>query len=95
MGIDLQKASFGKRIIAHIFDVLLVCVLAVGFITLLSSALGYDAYVEKYESDIKQYEAQYNVKFEITEQEYNEFTDVLKIKLEGNSALYLKLIKEE
>ena len=75
MGIDLQKASFGKRIIAHIFDVLLVCVLAVGFITLLSSALGYDAYVEKYESDIKKYEAQYNVKFEITEQEYNELTD--------------------
>ena len=33
--------------------------------------------------------------YESVEQEYNEFTDVLKIKLEGNSALYLKLIKEE
>ena len=75
MGIDLQKASFGKRIIAHIFDVLLVCVLAVGFITMLSSVLGYDSYIEKYEANIKKYEAQYNVKFEITEQEYNAFSD--------------------
>ena len=33
--------------------------------------------------------------YESVEQEYNEFTDVIKIKLEGNSALYLKLIKEE
>ena len=75
MGIDLQKASFGKRIIAHIFDVLLVCVLAVGFITIISSSIGYDSYMEKYENDMKRYESQYNVKFDITEQEYNDFTE--------------------
>ena len=75
MGIDLQKASFGKRIIAHIFDVLLVCVLAVGFITSISSILNFDSYIEKYENDVKRYETQYNVKFDITEQEYNDFTE--------------------
>lgn len=73
MGIDLQKASFGKRIIAHIFDVLLVCVLAVGFITILSSSIGYDSYVAKYESAYNKYSAQYELT--LTTEEYNNLSE--------------------
>ncbi len=73
MGIDLQKASFGKRIIAFIFDALLVCVLAVGCMTLLSSVIDYDSYHAKYEKAYNEYSAKYEV--DLNAEQYNALTE--------------------
>lgn len=75
MGTDLQKASFGKRIIAFIFDALLVCVLAVGIATVLSSVLNYDSYITKVDNAYAKYEEQYGIEFNITQQQYNELSE--------------------
>lgn len=61
---DLQRANFGKRIMAAIFDGILVATLAVGLAALLSLCLGYDVGVERYASIMNGYEQQYEVDLE-------------------------------
>lgn len=68
---DLQKASMWKRLSAYLFDIILLAILAVGIALLLSTLLGYDAYVEKLEGYYAKYEEQYGVDFNISEEEYN------------------------
>ena len=46
MVVDLQKASFWKRVAAWLFDGILLCVLAVGCGTLLAEVLHYDTHEE-------------------------------------------------
>ena len=66
----LQKASFGKRIIAAIFDGITITILAVGLAVALSSALKYDSYMDTVNNAYTKYETQYGVEFQITQQEY-------------------------
>ncbi len=76
--ITLQKASFGKRIIAAIFDFILLSIIAVGLAAVLSSAFGYDGYMNTVNEAYAKYEKQYGVEFQITAEQYNEFTDTEK-----------------
>lgn len=67
---DLQKASLGKRIIAAIFDFILLSIIAVGLATTLSSLFGYDEYMNTVEVAYETYEAEYGVSLQMTKQEY-------------------------
>lgn len=85
---DLQKANFGKRIVAAIFDGILLSILAVGLATLLSSAFGYDGYMNTLNSAYDKYDAEYGVELRITQQEYNALTEQEKLDYEAaNKAL--------
>ena len=70
MVVDLQKANFWKRVAAWLFDVILVCVLAVGCGALLAEVLHYDTHAENLEAAYDKYETQYGVVFEMTSEEY-------------------------
>lgn len=72
---DLQKASFGKRIIAAIFDGILLSILAVGLAAVLALATGYNGYIEEISNISTKYEKKYNVEFQISEEEYNNLTE--------------------
>lgn len=73
--INLQKASFGKRIIAAIFDGILISILAVGLIALLSGVFKSDSYLNKVNAAYDKYETQYGIEFQITQQEYEELPE--------------------
>ena len=61
---DLQRAGWGKRIMAAIFDGILFATLAVGIAALLSFSFGYDIKVEQYAAIMSSYEQQYDVDLE-------------------------------
>lgn len=72
---DLQKASFGKRIIAAICDLILISILAVGFMAIQSSLFGYDRHINDLNSAYDRYEAQYGIEFQITQSEYEALSE--------------------
>ena len=76
----LQKASFGKRIIAAIFDGITITILAVGLAVGLSSALKYDSYMDTVNGAYEKYEKQYGVEFQITQEEYLNLDEKAKEK---------------
>lgn len=61
---DLQRAGWGKRIMAAIFDGILFATLAVGIAALLSFSFGYDVKVEQYAAIMSGYEQRYDVDLE-------------------------------
>lgn len=67
---DLQKASLGKRIIAFIFDGMLLATLAVGLAVFFSFCFGYDAQLERYENVRVQYEQRYEIDSQIHPSNY-------------------------
>lgn len=74
---DFQRASMSKRISAALFDLILLCVAAVGFALLLSLVFGYDAHLGEldsikasYEEQYTQNPAEYEVKLEISSAEF-------------------------
>lgn len=73
MGIDLQKASIGKRIIAFIFDFICVITIAVGLMIPFSAAVGYNDYADKLDSVTEKYRKEYNIP-EITSDEYDKLS---------------------
>lgn len=72
---DLQKASLWKRMSAGLFDAILIVMLAVGMATLLSWVCGYDAHKQSYDDICARYEAQYDVTFRITQEQYDGFSE--------------------
>lgn len=72
---DLQKASFGKRIVAGILDGILISILAVGLAALLSGILGYDNYMNTVNEAYARYESEYGVEFQINEEQYEALTE--------------------
>lgn len=89
---SLQKASFGKRIMSAIFDGILLSILAVGLAAVLSLAFGYNNYMDKVSNTYAKYEAEYNVKFQISAEEYNDLSETEKANY--NTA-YEELIKDK
>lgn len=75
MAVDLQKANLGKRIIAAIFDGILLSILAVGLAALFSMALGYDGYIDSVNAAYEKYESMYDVDFQISQQAYTELSE--------------------
>ena len=71
MSNDLQKAGFWKRIAAWMFDGIFLSILAVGLGVLLSGLLGYDSYSAAVDEAYRQYETEYGIVFEITQEEYD------------------------
>lgn len=67
---DLQKASLGKRIMAALFDNILLGTLAVGIAVVLSLCLGYDTYYDRYMTILDGYEQQYGIDLQIATEEY-------------------------
>lgn len=79
---DLQKASLWKRIAAWMFDGIIAGVLAVGIGMLLSGLLGYDRYNETLEQSYAKYEAEYGIRFEISQEEYQSLSPEIRDKYE-------------
>ena len=67
---QLQKASLWKRISAALFDVILLGIVIVGAAYLLSLVTGYDGYSQTVSDAYAQYEQQYGVTFELTQEEF-------------------------
>ena len=72
---DLQKASLWKRASAWIFDFILLGILIVGVAFVLSAVLGYNGFNETLDAAYAQYEAQYDVEFEISQEQYLAMTE--------------------
>ena len=81
---DFQKASMSKRISAALFDVILLCIVAVGFAFALSTLLAYDAQLEALDDIKTTYEQQYTVN-----------ADEYEVKLEIPYAEYEALSAEQ
>ena len=67
---DLQKASFWKRISAFMLDAILLVILAVGCGAALSGVLGFERHNETVQTAYTRYETDYNISFEMTQEEY-------------------------
>ena len=85
MSYDLQKASMWKRIAAWMFDIILLSVLVVGFGYLLSNLLGYDAYSVALDDAYARYETEYNVVFDISQEERKVENHINKISEQHKS----------
>ena len=69
--IDLQRAENSKRIFAFLTDLILMSILTAGIYLLLSWMLNVDSYSEKYDGIKEEYEQLYNVKFGLSQEEYD------------------------
>lgn len=76
---DLQKASLFKRISAFLFDIIILSILAVGFGFIISSLTGFDNYYNSYYNAYADYEESYGIVFDITEDDYNAFSEDEKV----------------
>ncbi len=72
---DIQKASILKRISAYILDVILFAIIAVGIGSLMSVILAYDSNNDKLTGIYNKYETQYGIKFDISVDEYEKYTE--------------------
>ncbi len=71
---ELQRGSIWKRIAAWLLDVMVTSILVVGFILMMAWILDFDTQTQKLEAAYDKYETQYNINFNITQQEYDAFT---------------------
>ena len=88
---DLQNAGLWKRIAAWMFDGILTGILAVGIGLLLSALLGYDGHSQRLEQAYDQYEAQYGMEFEITQDAYQALSEAER---QNYDAAYQALIAD-
>ncbi len=89
---DIQKASLLKRTAAGIFDAILLCILAVGFAWLLTGLLDYNSHNAALQAGYDRYEAQYDVRFDISQEEYQTLTDAQR---ENYDVAYKALISDQ
>lgn len=61
---DIQKASLSKRFAAGLLDMMMLIMLAVGFMWILLSAMPFDKYQTSFQEGLERYEQQYNVDFD-------------------------------
>jgi len=92
MNYDLQKAGMWKRAAAWMFDGILLGILAVAFAFVLSGLLGYDGYSDAVDRAYAEYETEYGVVFEITQEEYLAMTDTQR---QNYDAAYQALTADE
>lgn len=82
--ISLQKANIGKRIIAAIFDGILVSILAVGLVAIFSGVFNTDAYLNTYQQAYTKYSTEYDV--DLSYSEYNTLTQEQKSDYDQRAA---------
>lgn len=78
---DLQKANLLKRAAALILDMILLVVLATGVGMVLSAVVDYDGYNQRLTQCQEEYEARYQVSFDVTQEEYAAMTQEQKQQL--------------
>jgi uncharacterized RDD family membrane protein YckC len=88
MILDIQKAGVLKRISAFLLDVILLCILVTGFAFGLSAITGYDSYNEKLDAARDRYEKEYDVSFDLSQEEYSKLTDEQKATLDKAFAAF-------
>lgn len=72
---DVQKASLLKRFSAFLLDLILLVIVAVGFIYLMSSIVNLDYYQEQVLQTSEKYEELYGVDFDISAEDYEKLTE--------------------
>ena len=80
MVFGLQKASVSKRISAYMLDFIVFAVIAVGLALIISAIVGYDGYMDKLDGFYQQYEEEYGIKTDITQEEYDKLSEGDKAK---------------
>ena len=86
---DIQKASLLKRFSAFLLDLILLCILVTGFAFALSAITGYDSYRDRLEQVQKQYEQQYGMSLEISQEQYDKLTEDERKLLEDAQNAFL------
>lgn len=74
MELDLQKASVLKRVAAALVDLILIAILATGFLWLLNAAFGYDDYNDRLTVITQKYADEYGLNTALTQEEFNKMT---------------------
>lgn len=75
MKYDLHKASFAKRLGAFLIDFIILLLIIVALAPLFSSVFGYADALNQYKGLQKEYEEEYDVKFGLSQAEYNALSD--------------------
>ena len=70
MMFDLQKANIWKRISAKLFDFIIIGIIVVALAAILSAVTGFDKQYNDLNDAYARYEAEYGIKFDITQEEY-------------------------
>lgn len=86
MGATLQKAGLWKRFAAFLLDFILISILSVGVGSLVSVMTGYDALYDEMTGYYTKYSEEYGLPenlHDITETQYEEFSDELKEKYDA------------
>jgi uncharacterized RDD family membrane protein YckC len=76
--LSLQKASFWKRISAYLFDFIVTIMLAMGFATGITAICGHDEKSAELNAYYQQYEQQYGIDFNISEEDYSKLSETEK-----------------
>ena len=79
---DLQKASVLKRISAWMFDAIILVTFAAGIAFIFSAVFGYDAKLDRMEEIYTEYEAEFGIDLEISDEDFAKLTDEEKAKYE-------------
>lgn len=93
--ISLQKANFGKRIVAAIFDGILTVILATGLLALFATVFNTDKYIETAEAAKSKYEEQCGVDTSVDKEKYDSFTDEQKAEYEATVKAAEKAFAED
>lgn len=64
---DLQKASMWKRISAWLFDIIMLVIVCVGLAWVLTTVLGYDSYVDRFNAAKENYATEYGIDLDNTD----------------------------
>ena len=83
---DLQLAPYLKRLSAFLLDIIVILIISTGGALLMSYIVNFDTRVDEYNSYVTYYEETYDVKFGLSEEEFN--TTVENLKASGLSAIH-------
>ena len=86
--LDLQRAGMWKRLSAALFDSIILFTVIVGMALLLSTALGYDAYVDRLGELEQQYGDEFGVDLNITLEELKALSEEERQVYEAADAAY-------
>lgn len=85
---DLQKASVTKRLSAYLLDFFAMCLLAAGLMAIIYDVVGYDAKVGELQSYYSEYEKEYGISTEITNEEIQALPESERAKYDAASKAF-------
>lgn len=91
--LNLQKASFGKRIIAAIFDFIFLTIIAVGLLTSFVSIFKVDQYYDTISQASEKYATEYNIS--LTNEGYAELCEQEKEEYKARYDQFLKAYNQD